>query len=152
MYFIRQGKRGPIKIGVATNPERRMRNLQTANDATLRLVEKVRFAGRAEALEVERQLHELCSDYRISGEWFNPLCLLHLADRIRSSKFASEKERKRLARALADQPDSKVEMKIRGLVQEKKAAWAYANAMLKFYVMCNFWPYLPASSGTQVDA
>lgn len=65
VYFIRAGKDGPIKIGVATDPAARLRDLQTAHHETLHL-ERVVDGERC----AELWLHEHFSEYRLRGEWF----------------------------------------------------------------------------------
>jgi hypothetical protein len=63
-YFIRQGKRGPIKIGTAFDPTDRLRNLQVSNPTRLYLL-GLSMLG-------EYHHHELFKQERISGEWFKP--------------------------------------------------------------------------------
>ena len=65
VYFIRQGKGGPIKIGITTNIESRMRTFQTASPVPLHLL-RLEPGGRRREL----QLHHRFRAYRMEGEWF----------------------------------------------------------------------------------
>lgn len=67
VYFIQQCKRGPIKIGIAADPKRRLEGLQTGNPQPLRLLGF--FAGGRAA---ERLLHDRFRTDHIRGEWFAP--------------------------------------------------------------------------------
>lgn len=62
-YFIQCGADGPVKIGFAKDPRRRMHNLQIGS------VERLRLVGVA--LDDEASLHRRFSHLRISGEWFD---------------------------------------------------------------------------------
>jgi len=64
--MIRQGERGPVKIGVAKDAARRLINMQTGNHERLILL-RTFHGGKVE----ERKLHDLFADHRISGEWFS---------------------------------------------------------------------------------
>ncbi len=68
VYFIRQGWLGPIKIGVAAHPRRRLAELQTASPYELRLLAVLPQAGRP----AEQRLHRLHAADRLCGEWFQP--------------------------------------------------------------------------------
>lgn len=65
IYFIQAGNNGPIKIGIASKPETRLKNLQTAHfdELTIRGV----MPGDK---EVEKELHDRFSSYHMRGEWF----------------------------------------------------------------------------------
>lgn len=67
VYFVRAGKRGPIKIGWAVDPERRLKILQIANHKRLRLLGACAGGAWREA-----ELHVRLDEYRIRGEWFRP--------------------------------------------------------------------------------
>lgn len=66
VYFIRAGE-GPVKIGVARDPERRRRELQTGHPAPLRVIAAVPGDER-----VERYFHRLLAEDHLHGEWFKP--------------------------------------------------------------------------------
>ena len=65
VYFIRAGEDGPIKIGYAANPRKRLHTVQTAHWQTVRLVRLI-DGGR----DVERELHSRYQHLHIRGEWF----------------------------------------------------------------------------------
>ncbi len=58
---------GPTKIGIAKDPERRLRTFQTANPLPLTLYRTFRVA-RASALEAD--VHRRLGPLRLKGEWF----------------------------------------------------------------------------------
>jgi hypothetical protein len=73
VYFLKQGRNGPIKMGVAGSPEDRLANLQVGNPNELHLIgQRAVEGGYREARELEEALHERFSLYRIRGEWFWP--------------------------------------------------------------------------------
>jgi predicted GIY-YIG superfamily endonuclease len=53
VYFIQKGY-GSVKIGVADNPEQRLRSLQTGNHGELHLIAKLPCSSRSAAFEMER--------------------------------------------------------------------------------------------------
>lgn len=67
VYFIRAGDRGPIKIGVATNPYARLEELQTGNPYRLKLI--AAFSG---GYAEESRLHQQFERERLESEWFKP--------------------------------------------------------------------------------
>jgi hypothetical protein len=75
IYFIQSGfGDGPIKIGIAANPEARLKELQTANPYWLSLLGVIRVTSAGEARDIERELHMQFSMSRTRprGEWFRP--------------------------------------------------------------------------------
>src|SRR4051812_12804539 len=68
VYFIQQGWSGPVKIGVARSPQRRMAELQTASPYVLRLLGVVPHGGTP----LEGELHQRHAVDRLYGEWFQP--------------------------------------------------------------------------------
>jgi hypothetical protein len=67
VYFVQSGEDGPIKIGFAEDVARRVRELQTAHAARLRILAFIRGS-----MTTERQLHWQFRAIRISGEWYSP--------------------------------------------------------------------------------
>lgn len=65
VYFVQGADGGPIKIGIAADPEARLGFLQISSPSKLRITRTVE-GGR----EKERELHGRFSDDRIRGEWF----------------------------------------------------------------------------------
>jgi hypothetical protein len=64
LYFI-QTESGPVKIGVAASPAKRLQNLQTGHHERLALVCTIPNGYRLEGV-----LHERFAEGRIRGEWF----------------------------------------------------------------------------------
>lgn len=82
VYFIQARiGRGPIKIGLAEDPEARLNDLQTANATELALLGVIRCGDKAEARALERCLHGVFHEQRTrrSGEWFHPSSRLYSA-------------------------------------------------------------------------
>lgn len=68
VYFIQAGESsGPIKIGIANDPNRRIVLMQTCCPLELRLLLAVPGSERH-----EERLHQLLKAHRIRGEWFEP--------------------------------------------------------------------------------
>jgi Meiotically up-regulated gene 113 len=65
VYFIQAGDTGPVKIGLANEPETRTRTLQTGNHRELHLRHVIPGDEG-----IERQLHDRFREARIRGEWF----------------------------------------------------------------------------------
>lgn len=59
------------KIGVAADPEARMRELQTANAWPLHVFASWKLDSRAAALMVEGAVHDLLDEHCLRGEWFS---------------------------------------------------------------------------------
>lgn len=71
LYLIRSGSRGPIKIGVAVNVEKRLQSLQVGNPYELTVLVKIDCQSRAKAYETENKLHRIYARKRMRGEWFD---------------------------------------------------------------------------------
>ncbi len=71
IYFIQQEADGPIKIGVSTDPCKRLRQLQTSTQYKLRLVALLPDPVR-ERDWTEASIHKSFAHLHISGEWFRP--------------------------------------------------------------------------------
>lgn len=80
VYFIQKGY-GSVKIGVAEDPERRLRELQTGNHGRLHLIAKLPCPSRAAAFALERQMHERFASDRLQGEWFHKRILRKFKER-----------------------------------------------------------------------
>lgn len=65
VYVIQGDPGGPIKIGVATNPRKRLSSLQTGNPQRLRLLHVVPGDHALEAA-----FHQRLADAVVLGEWF----------------------------------------------------------------------------------
>lgn len=68
IYFLSHGNR--VKIGKSSNPESRVRTLQTGAFIRLRLLAVAKIESDAQSFEIERQLHEQFGWSRHRGEFF----------------------------------------------------------------------------------
>lgn len=67
VYFIQAEQGGPIKIGRAWDPEKRIREVQCGNPYRLVL----RHAEKTDdPSDLENRLHRWFAEYRMEGEWF----------------------------------------------------------------------------------
>lgn len=66
IYFV-QAENGPIKIGVASNLEKRIGNLRGSSPVKLTLLFATHGGATAEA-----NLHHRFREHRLHGEWFAP--------------------------------------------------------------------------------
>lgn len=69
IYVIGASK-GALKIGVATDPQARLKGLQDGNPLFLSIKYTANF-NEVEAFIVEGATHEILADRRARGEWFN---------------------------------------------------------------------------------
>ena len=67
LYLMQAGDSGPVKIGRATDPYRRARELQPGCADRIMVVSIIEGRGGD-----ERRLHELFATHRMHGEWFAP--------------------------------------------------------------------------------
>lgn len=65
VYFIQGVHGGPIKIGLAQDPEQRLKSLQAGCPYLLRITHTIEGGRRR-----ERQLHLRFAECRLGGEWF----------------------------------------------------------------------------------
>lgn len=68
IYFVQGEDGGPIKIGWAVDPMRRLQSIQTNSPVPLRNVALIKGTTRTR----ERKIHEQFAECRIRGEWFEP--------------------------------------------------------------------------------
>lgn len=66
LYLIR-GNNGKYKIGIAKNPKKRLKQLQTGNPELLTIIETYQTNN---ASKIEKALHNRYSHLRKEGEWF----------------------------------------------------------------------------------
>lgn len=67
IYFIQAGEDGPVKIGKANNPQKRLAVLQTGSSDRL-YIRAVLDAPD----EAEKHLHKTLAGAKMRGEWFSP--------------------------------------------------------------------------------
>ena len=71
LYVIESASTGsPLKIGISSNPESRLSELQTGNPYHMTIKVRQEFATRRDARKAEADLHTQCNQYRLQGEWF----------------------------------------------------------------------------------
>ncbi len=71
LYVIQEGESGPLKVGVAGHPVRRLASLQCGNHRKLHLRAVFRGACLGDAAAVEKQALESFKSHRLLGEWMN---------------------------------------------------------------------------------
>jgi Meiotically up-regulated gene 113 len=64
-YFIQMGKDGPIKIGKSQRPGLRLSAIQTGTPVRVELLAQIDG-------NIEKELHNIFSNFRQKGEWFDP--------------------------------------------------------------------------------
>lgn len=68
IYFIRAISGGPVKIGIATNPWKRLDALQDGSPEVLEILHYFHGAELAD----EKSLHARFAHLNYRGEWFHP--------------------------------------------------------------------------------
>ncbi len=68
IYFVQEGSKGPIKIGVSAEVACRFSSIQVGNPRRLRLLGTAPCYGK----QLEIEIHRKFSHLRIRGEWFRP--------------------------------------------------------------------------------
>lgn len=103
VYAIQAGENGPVKLGKADDPVRRMAGLQTGNAQELHLL-RVWAGGEAE----EAALHKRFAGLRLFGEWFgySPDFLRDVGLQDITDRYQSPRARRR-HRDLSPMPDAK---------------------------------------------
>jgi hypothetical protein len=67
VYFIQVQPAGPVKIGIATDPHRRIVKIQSDCPWRVRLIGAIKGAK-----EKEKEIHLCLAHWRTQGEWFEP--------------------------------------------------------------------------------
>jgi len=70
LYFVVSGEF--VKIGITRNLENRMRSLRMGMPHPMHLAYR-RTVPAGLALQIERRMHEMFADRRVTGEWFRDL-------------------------------------------------------------------------------
>lgn len=72
VYILKAGlgAKSPIKVGVADNVQKRIKQLQTGNPFELLLVMHFECNSRSHAFHIEKTIHEILEGQRLCGEWF----------------------------------------------------------------------------------
>jgi predicted GIY-YIG superfamily endonuclease len=69
--YVIQAEGGPAKIGIASNPARRIREMQTGHFARLTVAYSSSPFRSMDAEDVERRVHQILAEKRLCGEWFS---------------------------------------------------------------------------------
>lgn len=80
IYIIAVNGSGPVKVGISSTPNERLRQLQTANPERLEIYKKLPVPSRYFAKEFEKTFHKNHRGRRLLGEWFS----LHPAEAYKS--------------------------------------------------------------------
>lgn len=72
LYFIQSIYGGNIKIGIADDPQRRLRQLNTGSDEELEIRGLFHFYDRQSTFDKETELHHKFHYLNIHLEWFKP--------------------------------------------------------------------------------
>jgi len=67
LYIIRAKETTRFKIGISTDPEARLKSMQTGSAVELELV----LAIEVPSVRIERQAHRILEPWRVQGEWFD---------------------------------------------------------------------------------
>jgi len=68
--YVIAGDHGLSKIGISSDPDNRLRALQTGSAHPLKIALAIPVPAASTAYEIEQEAHALLSDRRASGEWF----------------------------------------------------------------------------------
>ena len=71
IYFVQAGYIGPIKIGVAQDVDKRIKDLQVGNHMALLLIAKIGPFSETHAYCIEKNLHKKFRKHHVRGEWFS---------------------------------------------------------------------------------
>lgn len=69
VYYIEDGH-GHVKIGVSSEPEKRLKQCQTGNPYKLYIKNIERYNSCGDAYRREKELHNRFKKFRLCGEWF----------------------------------------------------------------------------------
>lgn len=70
VYLIHNSESECVKIGVANDPQSRLKDLQVGSPVPLAILQTIECVSRPSAHSLEKLLHKKYAAYRVSGEWF----------------------------------------------------------------------------------
>jgi predicted GIY-YIG superfamily endonuclease len=70
IYLIGSTSNNAVKIGVSTNPKKRLTSLQTGSSIKLNLISSYTFPNSNYAYAIEKYLHTESKEFALNGEWF----------------------------------------------------------------------------------
>lgn len=62
----------PVKVGVTSNLDSRLCQLNTGNPYLMEVKATIGALTKREALKLESRLHAALDEFRLTGEWFKP--------------------------------------------------------------------------------
>lgn len=71
VYVFAQDDGRAVKVGIAFDPWRRLRQVQGGNPCAVKMHSQHGPMSREIAAQVEYRAHQLLSEYRLKGEWFS---------------------------------------------------------------------------------
>ncbi len=71
VYVLASDTSGPVKIGISSDPDRRVRQLQTGHADPLTVLHREPVGDAARAKAFETLIHRNVSHLRKRGEWFD---------------------------------------------------------------------------------
>lgn len=71
IYVIGKDENGPLKVGISKDPQRRLRQLQTASGIELQILALGRAGLGYTDRQIEKSIHSQLQDVRMVGEWFD---------------------------------------------------------------------------------
>ena len=75
VYIVQYGKKGPVKVGMTCDLERRVCEGQTFCPAKIYVLAKFPCKTKKEAWEMEKRFHYKLRGVKIRGEWFDKRAL-----------------------------------------------------------------------------
>lgn len=89
LYFISNKSKKVVKIGIANNPQNRLKTFQTAHYEELIILKVVKLSNRTLAFQLETALHKKFHKYHIRGEWFKLTpTLFHFIENFQEDKIS----------------------------------------------------------------
>ena len=70
IYIFARPAQNIVKVGISSNPEARLRQVQTGSPDRLSIYATLVFPNRRAAQDVERAFHDVLDLSRMCGEWF----------------------------------------------------------------------------------
>lgn len=88
VYLVIQSGTGDLKIGVSSDPGKRLQTLQTGSSTHLTMEDILNYTDKKEAYAFEKLLHNTFTSIRKRGEWFDNILLNVLADCLYSAEVS----------------------------------------------------------------
>ena len=90
VYFIEDSATGAVKIGYATNVQKRLSGMQVGSGSELKVLGELKTPSQIKAAAIEKGLHRALRKHAIRGEWFAPCAMLgSILDTIHTSAMAN---------------------------------------------------------------